>query len=319
MKSKITEMIWTILLSHRGGNRMHSAWMPWSTALLVGIALTVGAMDTAASPVTYVFSGSLITAGGSLTFGTPFSGLLTLDLDQPNDADPDFQTYDYTTLSIVVGVETLNVFNGQFFVDNDGSFAGDRVDIEFGSGSVGGLTFTHGRLRLVNFSNTAITWADLPFNTNLDDWDLKELRIFAEGVDIIGNLDEFRIVPSVKVVSIDIKPGSSPNSVNPRSKGKIPVAILSTLDFDATTEVDRDSLTFGRTGNEDSLHRRGPNQVPNCGTEDVDDDDLDDLVCQFITQDTGIACGDTSAFLTGETVDGQWIKGSDSVKTVGCK
>jgi hypothetical protein len=120
-------------------------------------------------------------------------------------------------------------------------------------------------------------------------------------------------------VAVDIKPGSFPNSINPRSRGKIPVAILSALDFDATTEVDRDSLTFGRTGDEDSLHRRGRNQVPNCGTEDVNDDGRDDLVCRFKTRDTGIACGDTSASLKGETVDGQMIKGSDSVKTVRCK
>ncbi len=46
-------------------------------------------------------------------------------------------------------------------------------------------------------------------------------------------------------VTIDIKPGSDPNSINPKSKGKIPVAILSTQDFDAPQMVDKDSLTFG--------------------------------------------------------------------------
>ena len=36
-------------------------------------------------------------------------------------------------------------------------------------------------------------------------------------------------------VSIDIKPGSSPNRINPKSNGVIPVGILTTDAFDATT------------------------------------------------------------------------------------
>jgi len=43
------------------------------------------------------------------------------------------------------------------------------------------------------------------------------------------------------------------------------------------------------------------------------------MILHFNTQDTGIVCGDTSASLTGETVSGQEIEGSDSIKTVGCK
>ena len=54
-------------------------------------------------------------------------------------------------------------------------------------------------------------------------------------------------------VDIDIKPGSDPNSINTKSKGTIPVAILSGSGFDAPAEVDKDSLTFGRTGDEVSL------------------------------------------------------------------
>ncbi len=46
---------------------------------------------------------------------------------------------------------------------------------------------------------------------------------------------------SVIQVTIDIKPGSDPNSINLSSAGVVPVAILSTADFDATT-VDPDSL-----------------------------------------------------------------------------
>jgi dipeptidyl aminopeptidase/acylaminoacyl peptidase len=111
-------------------------------------------------------------------------------------------------------------------------------------------------------------------------------------------------------VAIDIKPGSFPNSINPKSKGNIPVAILTTEDFDATT-VDPLSVEFGPYGATES-HGRGH-------IEDVDGDGDDDLVLHFRTQDTGIQCGDTSASLTGETFGGQMIEGSDSINTVGCK
>jgi len=42
------------------------------------------------------------------------------------------------------------------------------------------------------------------------------------------------------------------------------------------------------------------------------------LVTHFKTQETGIACGDTKAILTGETFGGQGITGTDTVEIVGC-
>jgi hypothetical protein len=49
--------------------------------------------------------------------------------------------------------------------------------------------------------------------------------------------------PGPLEVSIDVKPGSFPNSVNPRSNGVVPVAILTTGSFDALT-VDAATLRF---------------------------------------------------------------------------
>ncbi len=43
------------------------------------------------------------------------------------------------------------------------------------------------------------------------------------------------------------------------------------------------------------------------------------MILHFRTQDTRIECVDTEATLTGETIDGQQIKGTDSIRTVGCK
>jgi hypothetical protein len=128
------------------------------------------------------------------------------------------------------------------------------------------------------------------------------------GICDIGAI-EFQPEP-VLLVAVDIKPGSFPNSINPRSKGVIPVAILTTDTFDATT-VDPLSVKFGPDGATEA-HGRGHRQ-------DVNRDGKKDLVLHFRTQDTGIVCGDTSASLTGKTFSGQAIKGSDWIRTVGCK
>ena len=111
-------------------------------------------------------------------------------------------------------------------------------------------------------------------------------------------------------VTIDIKPGSFPNSINPRNDGVIPVAILTTDTFDAAT-ADPATVRFGATGTE-----AAPRHF---ALEDVNSDGKADLVLQFPTQSTGIACGTTSATLTGKTRNGISIKGSDSIVTTGCK
>jgi hypothetical protein len=133
-----------------------------------------------------------------------------------------------------------------------------------------------------------------------------------ERCDQILNLDDLVLTatPSVTGVAIDIKPGSSSNSLNPHSRGRIPVAILTTDSFDATT-VEPTTVRFGATGTEAApVH---------WALEDVDGDGDTDLILHFKTEAAGIACGDTNAFLTGETVGGQAIEGSDSVSTVGCR
>jgi len=123
--------------------------------------------------------------------------------------------------------------------------------------------------------------------------------------------------PVPEPVSIDIKPGSDPNSINPKSQGNIPVAILSTQEFYAPEMVNKDSLTFGFEGDEKSL------AFCNSEGEDVNGDGLEDLVCHFYTQLTGFRCGDTEGVLNGITTDGITmntpIEGKDSVRIVPCE
>jgi hypothetical protein len=111
-------------------------------------------------------------------------------------------------------------------------------------------------------------------------------------------------------VVLDIKPGTFPNSINPRSNGVIPVAIVTTDTFDAAT-IDVSTVKFGPRGAPEA-HGRGH-------LEDVNRDGRLDLVLHFRTRESGIGCGDTSASLTGVTVAGAMIQGTDSVSTVACR
>ena len=115
------------------------------------------------------------------------------------------------------------------------------------------------------------------------------------------------LLASCVEIEIDIKPGSYPNSINPNSKGVIPVAILTTDNFDATT-VDASTVTFG-PNTASIIHKNGHH-------EDVDGDGDIDMLLHFKTQDAGIEAGDTEAWLSGEAFDGEVIFGSDLVNVV---
>ena len=111
------------------------------------------------------------------------------------------------------------------------------------------------------------------------------------------------VVPPVIEVDIDIKPGSDPNSINLKSKGVVPVAVLTTDDFDAIT-VDPVTVLFA-------------GMAPlRWSTEDVDGDGDLDLVLHFKTQELSLDNNSTEAVLTGTTYEGQSIQGMDTVNIV---
>ena len=50
-----------------------------------------------------------------------------------------------------------------------------------------------------------------------------------------ASLEASGIPPTSAIpISIDIKPDSDRNSINPKSKGVVPVAVLGSMEFDAT-------------------------------------------------------------------------------------
>jgi hypothetical protein len=172
-----------------------------------------------------------------------------------------------------------------------------------GSGSEGGLFSARLGIALDTAGNTYVTGTTTSS-------DLPTANPFQPTYGGGGDAFVAKIASGALPVSIDIKPGGSPNSINPRSNGNIPVAVVTTKSFDASS-VDPSTVRFGRTGKEAALLHSS--------LEDVDRDVDLDLVLHFATQQTGILCGDSSARLTGKTFDGQPIEGSDSIRTVDCR
>ncbi|MDR7522096.1 MAG: hypothetical protein QN168_06500 [Armatimonadota bacterium] len=84
------------------------------------------------------------------------------------------------------------------------------------------------------------------------------------------------------LLRIIVKPGSIPHTINPKSSGTVPVAILSSPIFNALTQVVTSSITFGMTGIERSL------ASCNRSGQDVNGDGLLDMTCHFFATRLGI-------------------------------
>jgi hypothetical protein len=135
----------------------------------------------------------------------------------------------------------------------------------------------------------------------------------AASTNWLTRIGAFRFPECPIPVRIDIKPGSFPNSIKLSNRGVIPVAILGSPEFDATT-VDPLTVCFGDAeapAQRDCTEKHGKGHI-----SDVDGDGDLDLVLHFETTQTGIDPGDAQACLTGTTFDGQAIEGCDSVRTL---
>jgi DNA-binding beta-propeller fold protein YncE len=117
-----------------------------------------------------------------------------------------------------------------------------------------------------------------------------------------------------EIVAIDIRPGTEPNPISRSRRGVVPVAILSSANFDVRG-VNPDSLRFARAS-----VARTPGGKPLCHEEDTGGpagvpDGFIDLVCQFKAAELVIEAGATSAALTGK-LGSVIIRGEDSIVLV---
>lgn len=119
------------------------------------------------------------------------------------------------------------------------------------------------------------------------------------------------------LVNIDVKPGNQEKAapLNPKAKGAIRVALLShpaakgAPEFKAH-EVKRESVRFGRSGEEQSLLR--------CNKEglDVNGDGLLDLICFFDNEAIRWEGHETMGKIKGEAGDGLRFEGDGDLKVV---
>lgn len=159
-------------------------------------------------------------------------------------------------------------------------------------------------------SPLSVLLSDNPVYSSFYALDGTDFSYTAAGNGTQWNQEPLEGLTVVITVLIDIKPGSYPNSINLGNNGVVPVAILSSDVFDASTV---DPLTVvlaeasvrlkGKSGNAGSL-------------EDVNGDGLLDLVVQVQTSGLDLLVGEAEAELTGQTYDGTPIHGTDSVRIV---
>jgi hypothetical protein len=111
-------------------------------------------------------------------------------------------------------------------------------------------------------------------------------------------------------VTIDVKPGDQPTSLEVnRAGGMVPIAVLSTAAFDAST-IDPASITAGPTGTEATPVRSM--------FEDIDKDGRTDLISHVRLGDLGLKCGDTAILLKATTKTGAAVEGAEKIVLEGC-
>jgi hypothetical protein len=189
---------------------------------------------------------------------------------------------------------------GLVFVDN--SPVGDSEHVEFRAAD--------GNL-IADLPSPATGY--LSFLGVISDIPIASILIFEEvfdGDDVSYDDIAFGIPVGLEIeATIDIKPGSFPNAINCKNQmGVIPVAILTTEDFNALT-VDHTTVRFEGTK---EIHVDKGTGLPVRHVEDVDLDGDMDLVFHFHLRNTMLTCASTTGKLVGATYDGIPVEGTDS-------
>ncbi|MHC4533098.1 MAG: hypothetical protein ACYS6K_04020 [Planctomycetota bacterium] len=229
--------------------------------------------------------------GGTYDVTSPVDHL-NINIDASSVAGTTVNLYADISSYIAVGADSfLNIHSGN--VGGSISVHSTAVVTVYGTGFGGSGDFSvAGQVTFSGGSGTLTgTYGDhTPINLSFSGSDI--LVVYLEDP-----------VTSDEEVEIDIKPGSHPNSINLKSNGAVPVAVLSTDEFDAA-DVDPATVDFAGAS---------PLRWTLC---DVDDDGDEDMLFHFKTQELNLDENSTEAELTGQTNDGDDISGTDDVRIV---
>jgi beta-glucanase (GH16 family) len=215
---------------------------------------------------------------------TPTSGTLTFEKGGPTQLSFAVETFDDSRfegdelivirLTNAVGAERGSLFQGSVIIVDTDPFDPDEID---------------------EFTQGAYLW-DVEGPATLERIRVPEADERARpGQDAVEDL---AVATVPQTVTIDVKG----NPCATRGNGVVPVHLLSTPDFDATT-VDHTTVTLG-DASETHIDRRTGEARRH--VEDVNGDGLDDLVFHFRAAEIGVPCGEVLPF-NGLTFDGQPI------------
>jgi hypothetical protein len=242
--------------------------------------------------------------------GVP-SGVVTdsISVDTNGDLLLSFDTTVPFPDNLTVDDEDLVGFDGMdfsLFFDGSGAGIAPSLDLDGahylgndklllsldGSGTVDGVSFDDEDVLELNL--TGGTW-ELAYDgsTQHTGW---------PGAD----LDAVHSV-AILIVSVDIKPGSDPNCIKDKNKGRLPIAILASSEYDVTS-IDESTILL-----EGSI-----SPIKSSLNKDVNGDSVPDLVSHFDMADLeGVLADGVTLTITGETTGGQAISGGDIINLAG--
>lgn len=257
-------------------------------------------IETAADDMDHDSNGNLyITTanGGNSILKVDTSGNVTTFADSTDELDSPFGiTFDHVTNMIwVVNFRGSPASIYKFDLNGNGNYFANNPGAE-----IRGILIDSDGLPLVPLGvEDKVVKVDSSGNST---------DIWMQNLDFPVDLD-FGPVPA-SVITIDIKPSKKTENVISLKKGKnIKVAIVGDETFDAL-QVNPATIKFG-------ANKASPVRFK---SRDYNHDGFSDLILTFKLNETGIACGDVSATLTGQTFPDPVITfaGSDSFTVEPC-
>lgn len=301
--------------------------------IVVGMSQVAGA-----GPVQHVYTGSVTDVDPLLSASFAIGDTMTISYTFESttaDGDPtdtEFGQYlnAITSYTVQVGSYTASATTGDIFIfdrvtsdryeASTVSLTGDDVNTFPVERGLVVLVYTGGVGSPINndFLPT------MPYNPQDFDFSFLSLSFRVDGTTASVFAANPNVVSEIAIVPFDIKPQSCPNPLNTKSRGLLPVAILSTPDFDAAqvdvstvqlegatvvhAELEDVATFFNGVLNDDCLDctQDGP-------------DGLTDLKLKFDTQEILAAIGPVidgqclTLTITGDLLDGTPFEGSDLV------